>query len=49
MGWDKFTELAQGYSLPVFALGGMHPSDLAAARSAGAHGIAMVRGAWDVL
>jgi 8-oxo-dGTP diphosphatase len=30
----------------VFALGGMHLSDLDSARARGAHGVAMIRGAW---
>ena len=46
MGWNKFAELIREFSLPVFALGGMRPVDLDEARRRGAHGIAMVRGAW---
>ena len=46
MGWPAFTGLVEQASLPVFALGGMTPSDAAAARDAGAHGLAMIRGAW---
>jgi len=47
MGWKKFENLVQNYSLPVFALGGMRTENLDAARLRGAHGIAMLRGAWD--
>jgi 8-oxo-dGTP diphosphatase len=47
MGWKNFAELIREYSLPVFALGGMRSVDLDDARSRGAHGIAMVRGAWE--
>lgn len=44
--WRAFADLARGLSLPVFALGGVRPMDFEEARSNGAHGIAMVRGAW---
>lgn len=47
LGWTKFAEFVRNYSLPVFALGGMWPVNLDAARRSGAHGIAMVRGAWE--
>src|SRR3954452_16999374 len=47
MGWGKFENLVQNYPLPVFALGGMRPGNLDAARRRGAHGIAMLRGAWN--
>ncbi|HXF18381.1 MAG TPA: thiamine phosphate synthase, partial [Burkholderiales bacterium] len=47
MGWKNFESLVQNYSLPVFALGGMRSENLDAARLRGAHGIAMLRGAWD--
>jgi 8-oxo-dGTP diphosphatase len=46
LGWDGFGALAQGASLPVFALGAMRPDDLEAAWRRGAHGIGMVRGSW---
>jgi thiamine monophosphate synthase len=32
--------------MPVYALGGIVPSDLEQGMSCGAHGIAMVRGSW---
>ena len=47
LGWDGFTALVRGASLPVFALGGMKPDDLETAWRCGAHGIAMVRGSWS--
>jgi 8-oxo-dGTP diphosphatase len=47
LGWKKFTCLTRDYSLPVFALGGMRIKTLHAARRSGAHGVAMVRGAWQ--
>jgi 8-oxo-dGTP diphosphatase len=46
LGWNKFADLIRDYSLPVFALGGMRVANLDEARRMGAHGVAMVRGAW---
>jgi len=46
LGWDAFNQLIAGYSLPVFALGGMLREDLDTARIYGAHGIAMQRDVW---
>ncbi|HSH06749.1 MAG TPA: Nudix family hydrolase [Burkholderiales bacterium] len=46
LGWPGFAALARGASLPVFAIGGMRPHDLDAARRHGAHGLAMISGAW---
>ena len=47
LGWNKIADLIRYYPLPVFALGGMRLANLHEARSAGAHGVAMVRGAWE--
>ncbi len=46
LGWDGFRALAATARLPVYALGGLQPGDLHQALSCGAHGLAMVRGAW---
>jgi 8-oxo-dGTP diphosphatase len=46
LGWAGFAALVEGYSLPVFAIGGLSPADLPQAWSAGAHGIAAIRGAF---
>lgn len=46
LGWRRFAELIEDYTLPVFALGGMRAADLDQAWRCGAHGIAMMRGAW---
>lgn len=46
LGWDAFEQIARHARLPVYALGGLRPSDLLTARRRGAHGIAMIRGAW---
>ena len=46
IGWQEFARRVESASLPVYALGGMTPDFLEAARQSGAHGIAMLRG-WD--
>ena len=46
MGWEKFAALRECVSLPIYALGGMHPSDHETARRHGAQGIAGIRGLW---
>lgn len=46
LGWEKFAALIKGYSLPVYALGGMRTDLLDVARRQGAHGIAVLSGAW---
>ncbi len=44
LGWRKFATLIRHYSLPVYALGGLHQEDLIIAQEHAAHGIAMMRG-----
>lgn len=46
LGWEGFTRIARGAPIPVYAIGGLALSDLDAARSHGAHGLAMIRGSW---
>jgi 8-oxo-dGTP diphosphatase len=46
LGWDGFKRIAEGASIPVYAIGGLRPADLDDARRAGAHGLAMISGAW---
>jgi 8-oxo-dGTP diphosphatase len=46
LDWDGFELAAHRASVPVFAIGGLVRSDLESAWSHGAHGIAMIRGAW---
>ena len=46
LGWDRFTEMVIDAELPVYALGGQAEETMAKATSGGAHGIAMMRGAW---
>jgi 8-oxo-dGTP diphosphatase len=44
LGWERFADMVVDAPVPVFALGGLDPGDLARAQAAGAHGIAMQRG-----
>lgn len=44
IGWERFANLIERSSLPIFALGGMKPEMLELARQKGAHGLAMMRG-----
>ena len=44
--WEGFTRIARGASIPVYAIGGLTRADLEDAWRAGAHGVAMIRGAW---
>jgi 8-oxo-dGTP diphosphatase len=47
LGWEGFESGARDAAIPVFALGGVRRDDLERAWSRGAHGIAMIRGAWE--
>lgn len=47
LGWQKFSELAENCSLPIYALGGMALNDLPLALSHGARGVAFLRGVVD--
>jgi 8-oxo-dGTP diphosphatase len=47
LGWDQFSGWLKNYPIPVYALGGMQPEDLLAARTHGAHGIALQRAIWQ--
>ena len=46
LGWERFAAWVQDCPMPVYALGGMHKNLLDEARGYGAHGIAILRGAW---
>lgn len=46
LGWAGLQQLVDGARIPVFALGGLQPADRGQALASGAHGLAMVRGAW---
>ena len=47
LGWDGFARLARGASIPVYAIGGVKRDDLQTAWRGGAHGLAMISGAWS--
>lgn len=47
LGWDAFAHIARDAPLPVLAIGGLRRDDMEAAWRHGAHGIAMIRGAWQ--
>jgi 8-oxo-dGTP diphosphatase len=47
LGWDGFQALARGSSIPIYAIGGLTRPDMEDAWRAGAHGVAMIRGAWQ--
>ncbi len=46
LGWEKFSAIATGASIPVYALGGLTHEDMQTAWQHGAHGIALLRQAW---
>jgi 8-oxo-dGTP diphosphatase len=46
LGWNTFSALAAASPIPVYGLGGLGRDDVALAQSHGAHGVALLRGAW---
>ncbi len=46
LGWQAFSALAAASPIPVYGLGGLGRDDVALAQSHGAHGVALLRGAW---
>jgi 8-oxo-dGTP diphosphatase len=47
LGWERFAALVRGSTIPVYAIGGLTRADMEDAWRAGAHGVAMIRGAWS--
>jgi 8-oxo-dGTP diphosphatase len=47
LSWQGFAEAAAQTPLPVYAIGGLALNDLETSWQHGAHGIAMIRGAWQ--
>ena len=47
LGWTEFARMAESTRVPLFALGGLAAGDLRTAIDAGAHGVALRRGAWS--
>ncbi len=48
LGWAGFRSMVAETRIPVLALGGMRPEHREQAMASGAHGLAMLRGAWSV-
>jgi len=46
LGWEVFSALAAASPIPVYGLGGLARGDVGLAQSHGAHGVALLRGAW---
>ena len=46
LGWDTFAALAAACPMPIYGLGGLARDDVAQACRHGAHGVALLRGAW---
>ncbi len=46
LGWETFSSLAAASPIPVYGLGGLGRDDVTLAQSHGAHGVALLRGAW---
>jgi len=47
IGWSGFRRMVADTRIPVLALGGMRPEHREQALTGGAHGLAMMRGAWS--
>jgi 8-oxo-dGTP diphosphatase len=47
LGWEGFRRIVERTSIPVYAIGGVARADMEEAWAAGAHGVAMIRGAWS--
>ncbi len=47
IGWERFRSLIKEVNFPIYALGGMMPTDLKTAKNYGAYGIAMLGGVWN--
>jgi 8-oxo-dGTP diphosphatase len=46
LGWDRFAALREAVSLPIYAIGGTTPADVASARRHGGQGVAGIRHVW---
>ena len=49
IGWRGFAALREEVALPIYAIGGMHPADIATSRLHGAQGIAAIRSLWPAM
>lgn len=48
IGWTRFVQLREAVSLPIYAIGGLGPDDVTAARAHGAQGVAAIRALWPI-
>ncbi|MEG2940759.1 MAG: Nudix family hydrolase [Thermomonas sp.] len=46
IGWAAFADMREQASLPIYAIGGLSPADIAEARRHGAQGVAAIRAMW---
>ena len=47
LGWEAFSNWAAASPIPVYGLGGLTAADVGLAQSHGAHGVALLRAAWE--
>lgn len=47
LGWAGFAKIVEDAPIPVYAIGGLEMDDLNTAQNFGAHGVAMIRAAWN--
>lgn len=47
LGWQTFSDWAAVSPIPVYGLGGLTAADVELARDHGAHGVALLRAAWE--
>ena len=47
LGWGTFSQWAAVSPIPVYGLGGLTAADVGLAQSYGAHGVALLRAAWE--
>ena len=47
LGWQTFSDRAAASPIPVYGLGGLTAADVVLAQSHGAHGVALLRAAWE--
>lgn len=48
LGWQTFSDWAAASPIPVYGLGGLTATDVDLARAHGAHGVALLRAAWEI-
>ena len=48
LGWESFSQWAAASPIPVYGLGGLTAADVGLAQSHGAHGVALLRAAWEI-